>query len=366
VRLLDSRRPVLRGIFSNNIACLSGGEACMNWLITGGCGFIGTALVREIGAETGHAVRVLDNLEMGNRGDLRAICDFVEGDGRDAFPSRGTVELVVGDILNEGLAREVSREADVIVHLAANTGVEPSVEDPRKDCVTNVIGTLNYLEAARHEGVSRFIFASSGATLGEVEPPLHEEMAPHPVSPYGVSKLAGEGYCSAYWRTFGVETVALRFGNVYGPGSNHKNSAVARFIKQAMRGEPLEIYGDGTQTRDFIYINDLIRAIRLSATVEGIGGEAFQIATNAETTVGELVEKLLPILREAGIPEPDLRCGTPRSGDVKRNYSDTTKAQELLGWRAEVGLNEGLKSTVAWFADSALPPASTAPRHDRS
>lgn len=328
----------------------------MNWLITGGCGFIGTALIRDLVAEGGHGIRVLDNLTVGDRDDLGAVCDFAEANGSGPFPSSG-VELVVGDILDEPLAREVARGADVIVHLAANTGVEPSVRDPRKDCVTNVIGVLNYLEAARHEGVGRFVFASSGAPLGEVEPPLHEELAPHPVSPYGASKLAGEGYCSAYYRTFGVETVALRFGNVYGTGSSHKNSAVARFTKRAMRGEPLEIYGDGTQTRDFIYIDDLIRAVRLAATVEGVGGEAFQIATNAETTVGELVEKLLPAFREAGVPEPEVRYGAPRLGDVKRNYSDTTKAKNMLGWRAEVGLDEGLRRTVAYFANGASSPS---------
>ena len=140
----------------------------------------------------------------------------------------------------------------------------PSVENPRLDMECNVIGTLNMLEGARMHKVKRFIFASSGAPIGECEPPIHEEMAPHPVSPYGASKLAGEGYCSAYFRTFDVETIALRFGNVYGPGSGHKNSVVAKFIRQAMQGETLEIYGDGKQTRDFIYIDDLIQAICLA------------------------------------------------------------------------------------------------------
>jgi len=331
----------------------------LNWLVTGGCGFIGTALIRELLAEGGHAVRVLDNLAVGGREDLRTVCEFAEGDGRGEFPSEGTVELVVANIMDEGLAREVVRGADAIVHLAANTGVEPSVRDPRGDCVTNVIGTLNYLEAARHEGVERFVFASSGAPLGEVEPPLHEELAPHPVSPYGASKLAGEGYCSAYWRTFGVETVALRFGNVYGPGSTHKGSAVAKFTRLAMAGEPIEIYGDGTQTRDFVYIDDLIQAVRLAADAEGVGGEAFQIATNAETTVDELVAKLLPALAEAGIPQPEVRYASPRLGDVKRNYSDTTKARERLGWRAEVDLDEGLRRTVTYFAEGTSSPSGT-------
>ena len=133
--------------------------------------------------------------------------------------------------------------------------------------------------------MKRFVFASSGAPVGEVKLPIHEELAPHPVSPYGASKLAGEGYCSAYYRTYGLETVALRFGNVYGPGSTHKGSVVAKFIRQALAGETLEIYGDGTQTRDFIYVDDLIKAIWQASRVPNIGGEESQIATNRETTL---------------------------------------------------------------------------------
>ena len=325
----------------------------MNWLVTGGCGFIGVALVRSLSKEGGHAVRIVDNLSVGTREDLGAVCEFVEASPADvgAIASGSPVELVEGDILDEDLALRVCEGADVIVHLAANTGVAPSVEDPRADCLANVIGTLNYLEAARHNGARRFVFASSGATIGEVEPPIHEEMNPHPVSPYGASKLSGEAYCSAYFRTFGVETVALRFGNVYGPLSSHKSSVIAKFIKRATRGEVLEIYGDGTQTRDFIYVEDLTRAVRLSATAEGVGGEVFQIATNAETSVQEMIERLLPVLADAGVEDVEVRQADPRLGDVVRNYSDTSKAERMLGWRSEVDLEEGLRRTVAWFMD---------------
>lgn len=325
----------------------------MNWLITGGCGFIGTSLIRNLLAENGHAIRVVDNLSVGTRKDLAPVCEFVERPVADlGAPLPGSVELVVGDILDEDLSLRAANGVDVIVHLAANTGVGPSVEDPRLDCTTNVLGTLNYLEAARHNQVERFVFASSGAPIGECEPPIHEEMVPHPVSPYGASKLAGEGYCSAYFRTFGLETVALRFGNVYGPGSGHKNSVVAKFIRQAMRGETLEIYGDGRQTRDFIYIDDLTEAAKLAAIRDGVGGETFQIATNAETTVGELVEKLLPILELAGINGVTARHAAPRVGDVRRNYSDTSKVQRMLGWQAQISLEEGLRRTASCFVTS--------------
>jgi UDP-glucose 4-epimerase len=326
----------------------------LNWLVTGGCGFLGTALIRSLMDEGGHGVRVVDNLTVGDRDDLATAADFVEKDPETPGPidPDGPVELVVGDITDEDLALRAAEGADVIVHLAANTGVMPSVEDPRADCRANVFGTLNYLEAARHNGVGRFVFASSGGTvIGEVEPPIHEEMAPHPVAPYGASKLAGEGYCSAYYQTFGIGTVALRFGNVYGPLSGHKNSVVARFIKRATNGEALEIYGDGTQTRDYIYIGDLIRAIKLSVTTEDVGGETFQIATNAETTVRELTDRLIPALAEASVKNVEVRYTDARRGEVRRNFADTSKAKRLLGWQAEMDLDEGLRRTVAWFME---------------
>jgi UDP-glucose 4-epimerase len=325
----------------------------VNWLITGGCGFIGTAMIQSLTQEGGHAVRVVDNLSVGTREDLAAASGFAEVSPGEIGPmaSGEGVELVAGDIKDEELALRAAEGADVIVHLAANTGVGPSVEDPRGDCVSNVLGTLNYLEAARHKGVGRFVFASSGGTvIGETEPPINEEMAPHPVAPYGASKLAGEGYCSAYFQTFGIHAVALRFGNVYGPGSIHKvGNAIPRFITRPTRGEPIEIYGDGSQTRDFIYVDDLVRALRLAATADGVGGETFQIATNAETSVNELIEKLLPVLTEASIKDVKVRRTAPRAGDVQRNYADTSKARRMLGWKPEVSLDEGLRRTVEWF-----------------
>ena len=264
----------------------------MKWLITGGCGFIGRNLVKELFEEGGHAIRIVDNLSVGSREDLAQVCDFTESDPDISSPQHSVlntqssvVQLIAGDIIDDQVAIKLAKGVDVIVHLAANTGVGLSVEDPRSDCINNVLGTFNYLEAARQNAVKRFVFASSGAPIGECEPPIHEELAPHPVSPYGASKLSGEAYCSAFYHSFGVETVALRFGNVYGPLSGHKNSVVARFIRQAINGETLEIYGDGYQTRDFINIDDLVRAIRLSEHKPEIGGEAFQIATNKETAL---------------------------------------------------------------------------------
>lgn len=318
----------------------------LNWLITGGCGFLGTSLIRHIQGTGEHTIRVIDNLSVGSRKDLEAVCNFSE---QITNPEPGEVQLIVGDILDEELAFKCCENIDVVVHFAANTGVAPSVENPRMDCMANVIGTFNYLEAARQQAVKRFVFASSGAPVGEVHPPIHEELPAHPVSPYGASKLAGEGYCSAYFRTYGLETVALRFGNVYGPGSLHKSSVVAKFIKLALEGKVLEIYGDGSQTRDFIYIDDLIDAVWKAAHVKSAAGEIFQIATNSETSLSEMVESLKEVLLAADIKVPEIRYAEKRLGDVMRNFSDTSKAKETLEWKVKVDLETGLKNTLEYF-----------------
>lgn len=322
----------------------------MRWLITGGCGFIGSALVKRLISDGSHTIRIIDNLSVGTKDDLYSVTQFLEIEREQLCKEiMAPVELIVGDILDDALATLASVGCDIVVHLAANTGVGPSVEDPRKDMLANIVGTFNYLCAAKEAKVSRFIFASSGAPIGEVIPPIHEELAPHPVSPYGASKLAGEGYCSAFKGSYDLDTVVLRFGNVYGPGSIHKSSVVAKFTQRAIAGEILEIYGDGTQTRDFIFIDDLIAAILLAATVPSIGGETFQIASSQETTVSEMVSSLVDSLKHAGVQNIKLMNAEIRIGDVKRNFSDTSKARNRMGWQPKVNLDEGLRKTISYF-----------------
>lgn len=316
------------------------------WLITGGCGFIGTSLINHLLRKNpGTAIRVLDNLSVGSREDLYEIISSVQ---KDLVTGETNIEFVKGDIRDFDTCMKSCSGIDVVIHLAANTGVAPSVESPRSDMESNVIGIFNMLEASRTHDADKFIFASSGAPVGEVEPPIHEELAPKPVSPYGASKLAGEAYCSAYFRTFGLKTIALRFGNVYGPLSKHKNSVVAKFLKAAFNGDPLEIYGDGSQTRDFIYIDDLIQAIML-AVLSDVGGEVFQIATHRETTVNEITEKLKALLENETGMDVCVRYGGPRPGDVKRNYSDISKAKRILGYDPKYDLDMGLKKTFEYF-----------------
>lgn len=320
-----------RGAEGIILAVESGGKmsaAPFPILVTGGAGFIGANLVRLL-LRQGYQVTVLDNLSTGRR-------EYLEG-----LPLR----FVQGDILDASLVSRLAREHEAIIHLAAQTGVPASLADPRRDCEVNVLGTLNLLEALRAKGRGRFIFASSNAPLGRQSPPATEDKAPLPISPYGASKLAGEAYCLVYHGSWGLGTVALRFGNVYGPFSAHKESVVARFCKDLLNKGTLTIDGDGRQTRDFIYVEDLCRAILLALTSH-VGGEVFQIASGVETTILELADA---VRRAAGLPAT-VKHGPPRQGDIYKNYSAIAKARAVLGWEPQVSLADGLRETWRWFA----------------
>ena len=288
---------------------------------------MGANLVRML-LDQGHSVRVLDNLSTGRPEHLDDL----------------DMEIVEGDILSRDQIRRAISGIDGVVHLAAQTGVQESIQDPHKDCQVNVIGTLNLLEASKNAGVKRFVFASSNAPIGRQKPPANEDKTPLPISPYGASKAACEGYCLAYQGSWGLGTVALRFSNLYGPYSGHKKSVVAKFFKDLLTHGRITIDGDGGQTRDFIFVDDLSRAVVL-ALESGVSGEIFQVATGIETTIRELsslVGELVP-------GEIEVTYGPTRQGDIRRNYSDISKARQQLRWNPEVELVEGLRKTHRWF-----------------
>lgn len=324
-------------------------EILDNWLIDGGCGFIGTSLIdRLLRSTPGINIRVFDNLSVGRRESLAEVCNFREIKPGNLKGAPKGVELVVGDIRNFSDCMRVCAGIQIVVHLAASTGIPPSVENPRQDMECNVNGTVNMLEASRLNKVGKFLFASSGAPMGEAKPPLHERKLPKPVSPYGASKLAGEAYCSAYFRTYGLKTVVLRFGNVYGTRSSHKNSVVAMFFKLALNNEPLEIFGSGDQTRDFIFIDDLLQAL-MSSVKADVGGEIFQIASHKETTVNDIADRIKTLVEKETGRKVKIIHSQPRLGDVKRNYSDISKAKKILGYEPKIDLDTGLKLTFAYF-----------------
>jgi UDP-glucose 4-epimerase len=258
----------------------------------------------------------------------------------------GLADVHRGDVGDPAVLKEALKDIDAVVHLASETGVAPSVEDPVRDFEGNAMTTFRVLEGCRQMQVKRFVFASSGAAVGDVTPPIHENIVPRPLSPYGAGKLVGEAYCQAYAGSFGLNTVALRFSNVYGPLSAHKTkNAVPSFISLALRGQDLLIYGDGTQTRDFIYVDDLCEGILRSVTSDDISGEVFQLGTSIETSILEIAE----IVRDVADADVAINFEPRRAGEVYKSRVDISKATRLLGFNPEIDVKEGLARTAAWY-----------------
>jgi UDP-glucose 4-epimerase len=304
-------------------------------LITGGCGFIGANLTRRIRSSTDWHVRIVD--------DLRS--------GRESYIPAGLADVRIGDVADPEALGPALEGVDAVVHLASQTGVLPSVEDPARDFEGNAVPTFRVLEACRQRGIARVVFASSGASVGDVTPPIHENIVAKPLSPYGAGKLAGEAYVQGYAGSFGMDTAALRFSNVYGPFSLHKDNAIPNFIRRCLKGERLEIYGDGSQTRDFIHVEDLCDGIIGAVTAEGIGGEVFQLGTSVETSVVELAR----LIQEVTGAEAEIDFEDGRAGEVYKSSVDISKAQRLLGFEPSIELREGLARTADWYRETAIP-----------
>lgn len=312
-------------------------------LITGGCGFVGTNLVDYLLENTEWKINVLDNLSVGKFEYLKQIDNY--------DPKR--VDFFKGDIRKKMDIRRSIDDCDYVLHLAAQTGVVPSIEQPLKDADINIMGTIKLLEEAVDQEVERFTLASSAAPLGEQEMPIDENKIPEPLSPYGASKLACEGYCSSYAETHGLTTVALRFSNVYGPNSWHKGSVVSKFIKQIIDGETPVIYGDGDQTRDFIHTKDISQALYKSIYKELPSNfELFQVATGEETSINELYDTIRKKMHKNGFKTPEPRYGPKRPGEIYRNYADIAKAKELIEYEPVIELEKGLEETIDWFLNN--------------
>jgi UDP-glucose 4-epimerase len=316
-------------------------------LITGGAGFIGANLLRSL-PRLGPHIRVLDDLSSGRAQDV------------DTLP----VKLIVGDIRDRQLVDDLMAGVRIVISLAAHTGVVQSVENPHDDMSVNVAGTLNLLEAAVRHQVERFIFASTGgAIVGEVEPPVHEDLPPRPLSPYGAGKLAGEGYCSAFWGSYGLKTVPLRFSNIYGPFSYHKGSVIAEFFRRIQEGRELTIFGDGEQTRDFLYVEDLCRAIGRALTADLPFGRPLQLGTGRETSVNAAVEMMRQVLGDRRFPP--VRHALARPGEVRRNFVDISRAGKYLDFHPTTDLLTGLQQTWQWFEENPAGPGEPEGEGDR-
>ncbi len=308
----------------------------MKTLVTGGGGFIGSNLVRAL-LERGDDVRVLDNFATGNRANLADIA--------------GEVETVEGELRSYERVHAATRGVEVVFHQGALPSVPRSVQDPLTTAAVNTEGTLNVLLAARDEAVRRVVFASSSSVYGNSdELPRVETQNPDPISPYGVSKLAAERYCVSFSRVYPLETVALRYFNVFGPNqdpSSQYAAVVPRFITAIADGRALPIYGDGLQKRDFTYVANVVEANLLAADAESVNGTIVNVATGRATSVNDLADTIGSIL---GLSvERDRQ--PERTGDIRDSYADVTRARELLGWEARVGLEDGLRIAAEAFLE---------------
>jgi UDP-glucose 4-epimerase len=303
-------------------------------LVTGGAGFIGSHLVRAL-LEQGHRVRVLDDFSSGSR---------------EALPEHSSLEVLAGDLRDPAALERAVAGTDVVFHQAALRSVPRSVEEPFAYHDVNATGTLRLLLAARAAGVRRLVFASSSSVYGDQATlPLREDQRPQPISPYGASKLIGEHYCANFARHYALETVALRYFNVYGPRqdpSSQYSAVVARFIQAARTGAALEIHGDGKQTRDYTYVDNVVEANLLAARTPGVAGDVFNIACGERISVLDIAAAL-----ERVVGRPLARRHVPsRPGDVRDTLADLTRVRERLGYTVRVGFSDGLGRTVAAVA----------------
>ena len=307
-------------------------------VVTGGGGFIGSNLVREL-LDRGDEVRVLDNFSTGNRANL---------DGLD-------VEIVEGELRSYERVHNAVRKTEVVYHLGALGSVPRSVQDPLTSSAVNVEGTLNVLLAARDEGVRRVVFSSSTSVYGSSRQlPTTEDTPPDPISPYGVAKLAAERYSISFSRVYeSFESVVLRYFNVFGPRQSPLSqyaAVVPLFVTAIQAGRPVQIHGDGEQSRDFTYVGNVVDATIRAGEVEGASGEIFNIAAGSPASVNQLADTIAAILGKPVQKE----YLPPRAGDIRDSWADLSKAERILGYRPAIGLEEGLRRTVQYLCGEYL------------
>ncbi|MDX6691737.1 MAG: UDP-glucose 4-epimerase [Solirubrobacteraceae bacterium] len=318
----------------------------MRTLVTGGAGFIGSHLAARLLAD-GHKIRVLDNFATGRRSNIDAI--------------GGEIELVEGDVQSYERVHNAVRGCEVVFHQAALPSVPRSIQDPLTSNATNVIGTLNVLLAARDEGVRRVVFGSSSSVYGaNPELPKREDMAALPISPYATAKLASEGYCRSFGVAYGLETVALRYFNVFGarqdPTSQYA-AVIPSFITALLDHHPITIFGDGEQSRDFTHVDNVVEANLLAMDAPNVAGQVFNVACGRMVTINELVFVLAELIGA----EAETVYAPGRAGEVHRSCASLARARAELGYDPEVDLREGLTRTIAHYreqrAADALPAA---------
>ena len=308
------------------------------FLVTGGAGFIGSHLVRRLLADGGR-VRVIDNLATGKRERLRDV--------------EGAIEFIEGDLADPFTCENALSGIDCVLHQAAVPSVQRSVKNPIETNKANITSTLNLLEGCRKRGVRRIVYASSSSAYGDTPVlPKREDMPPNPLSPYALQKFVGERYCQLYFRLYGLETVSLRYFNVFGPSQDpysEYSAVIPKFATRLRQGESIVVYGNGEQSRDFTYVDNVVEANILALRAPRAAGSVINVGCGERITLNRLIKILEEILEV----QATVDYQPARPGDVRDSLADISLAEEILGYRPKVALEEGLRRTVAWFASNA-------------
>lgn len=307
------------------------------YLVTGGAGFIGSNIVRALVRQS-CSVRVLDNFSTGRRSNLESL--------------RKPIEVVEVDLRDAEAVQRAMKQVDYVLHLGALGSVPRSVEDPRSTHEVNITGTLNILLAAREAGVRRVVLSSSSSVYGDTPTlPKVETMIPEPLSPYALSKLAGEHYFRLFHSLYGLETFCLRYFNVFGPRQDPKSmyaAVIPLFVERIQAGRPVQLNGDGEQTRDFTYVSDVVSAnLACCSAPANVAGGVYNVAWGNRTSVRELAETIARVMGK----DLSFDFASPRAGDVRDSQADSSRAQAMLGWTPSVSFEDGLARTVRWFED---------------
>lgn len=335
-------------------------------LVTGGCGFVGLNIVRRLFLLGVEEIRLVDNLSNSTPQSLASALGLRDerGDGRSNYQwtmetpaGKRQLSLTVADIRDASVADTVCADVQAVVHLAAQTGVQASLTDPAGDAQQNVVGTINYLEACRRREVPLFLAASSLAVAGDAPSPQVESRAARPLSPYAAGKAALESYCAAYWKSFGVRAVPFRFANLYGPFAWRKGSVVAAFCKRALAGKPLVVEGDGRQTRDFVYAQDVAEVVASIIGGNGVDpggelvGQPINLATGVQTSILDLAQAIQKEFAAAG-SDVAVEYGPARAADVRESAPDVARRRTLLPNIRFHTTAEKLPETIRWFMDN--------------
>jgi nucleoside-diphosphate-sugar epimerase len=308
----------------------------MRYLVTGGAGFIGSNIVDEL-VRRGHQVTVLDDLSAGKESNLADV--------------RGKIDLRIGSITDLADVQSACHGADYVIHLAARTSVPRSVQNPVETNHVNIDGTLNVLVAARDAKVRRFVYAASSSAYGETPAlPKTEAMQPNPISPYGITKYVGELYAGVFGRVYGLENVCVRYFNVFGPRqdpTSQYSGVLSRFMLAVIEGQPLVVYGDGEQSRDFTFIENIVNETLRACEAKGASGMVFNGGTGARITLNQV----LKLLEKATGKKIQAKYDPPRTGDIRDSQADVSLARKVLGYEPRVHFEEGLQRTWEWYKD---------------